>query len=58
MVSPGLSSTPANMLPIITAEAPAAIALTRSPVYRIPPSAMIGIFIFFNTEDASKMAVT
>src|SRR5215813_15052786 len=42
MVSPGDSSVPANRLPIITQEAPAASALVMSPEYLIPPSAMIG----------------
>ena len=42
MVSPGDSSTPANIDPNITLSAPAAIALTISPVYRIPPSAITG----------------
>src|SRR5216684_503874 len=42
MVSPGASSVPANRLPIITQEAPAAMALVMSPENLIPPSAMIG----------------
>src|SRR3972149_1191974 len=46
MVSPGLSSVPANTDPIMTAEAPAARALVMSPEYLIPPSAMRGIFFF------------
>ena len=33
---------PANSEPTITLSAPAAIALTTSPEYLIPPSAMIG----------------
>ena len=37
--SPGDSSVPANMLPIITAFAPAASALLTSPEKRTPPSA-------------------
>ena len=40
---PGLSSQPANMLPIMQTFAPAAMALVISPEYLIPPSAMIGI---------------
>jgi hypothetical protein len=42
MVSPGLSSVPASRLPIITASAPAAIALVMSPEYLMPPSAISG----------------
>ena len=42
IVSPGDSFVPANKLPNITQDAPAAIALGISPVYRIPPSAIIG----------------
>ena len=57
MVSPGLSSVPAKMLPIITQLAPAANAFTMSPVYLIPPSAMMGIFFPFNALAASIMAV-
>ena len=33
---------PASRLPIITASAPAAIALTMSPEVRMPPSAIAG----------------
>ncbi len=40
--SPGDSSVPANMLPIITQCAPAAIALAMSPEKRMPPSAISG----------------
>src|SRR5215471_14981971 len=42
IISPGLSSVPANKEPIITASAPAAIALVMSPEYLTPPSAIIG----------------
>ena len=42
IVSPGDSSTPANIDPSITESAPAANAFTISPVYLIPPSAMTG----------------
>ena len=42
MVSPGDSSTPANIDPAIIEDAPAANAFTISPVYRIPPSAITG----------------
>src|SRR5256885_13164330 len=41
--SPGLSSVPASIEPIITLAAPAAKAFTASPEYLIPPSAMIGM---------------
>src|SRR5210317_1785906 len=43
---PGASSVPANNEPIITASAPAAKALAKSPEYLIPPSAMILTFLF------------
>ena len=43
MVSPGDSSVPANMDPIITLLAPAARAFGISPVNLIPPSAITGI---------------
>ncbi len=43
MLSPGLSSVPASMEPIMTEAAPAARALTTSPEYLTPPSAMRGI---------------
>ena len=43
IVSPGASSTPAKIEPNITELAPATIALTMSPEYRTPPSAIIGI---------------
>ena len=39
--SPGDSSHPASIEPNITACPPAAIAFTTSPVYLIPPSAII-----------------
>ena len=41
-LSPGLSSVPASIEPSITVEAPAASALTTSPEYFTPPSAMTG----------------
>ena len=47
--SPGLSSHPANMEPIIHTLPPAAIALVISPEYLIPPSAMMGIPYSFAT---------
>src|SRR5438876_2284559 len=40
--SPGLSSVPASIEPIITLSAPAARAFTTSPEYLIPPSAITG----------------
>ena len=43
IISPGLSSTPAKRLPIMTELAPAEIALGMSPEWRIPPSAIMGI---------------
>ena len=39
--SPGDSVRPASKLPSITASAPAARALTMSPEYLMPPSAMM-----------------
>src|SRR5438132_1657548 len=53
--SPGLSSVPASIEPIITLEAPAASALTTSPEYLMPPSAMTGTSPAPRT--ASRMAV-
>ena len=41
--SPGLSSVPASIEPIITDEAPAARAFTMSPEYLTPPSAITGM---------------
>ena len=41
-LSPGLSSQPASMEPIMTTLPPAAMALTMSPEYFMPPSAMMG----------------
>ena len=40
--SPGLSSVPASIEPIITLDAPAASAFTASPEYLMPPSAITG----------------
>ena len=47
MSLPGVSSVPANNEPIMTASAPAAKALARSPEYFIPPSEIIFTFLFF-----------
>src|SRR5690554_1920793 len=58
MVSPGDSSTPANIDPIMTDEAPAANALTISPEYRSPPSAITGTPMGFKTSETSMMAVS
>src|SRR5438876_9022142 len=57
MVSPGDSSVPANRLPIITQDAPAANALEMSPEYLIPPSAMSGTSVPWAARAASMMAV-
>ena len=43
IVSPGLSSIPASMPPSITTFAPAASDFATSPLYLMPPSAIIGI---------------
>mmetsp|Transcript_49098 Transcript_49098/g.147836 ORF Transcript_49098/g.147836 Transcript_49098/m.147836 type:complete len:202 (+) Transcript_49098:384-989(+) len=42
MVSPGASSVPDSMDPNMTVLAPAAIALVMSPLFRMPPSAIMG----------------
>src|SRR2546429_1999685 len=57
MVSPGDSSVPANRLPIITQDAPAASALEMSPEYLIPPSAMSGTSVPCAARAASMIAV-
>ena len=54
-LSPGLSSVPASMEPSITLAAPVASALTASPEYLMPPSAMTGMSPLPRT--ASTMAV-
>ena len=48
---------PAKSEPIITAEAPAAMALVTSPEYLMPPSAMIGTSWRSATSTQSAMAV-
>src|SRR5881396_758141 len=53
--SPGLSSVPASIEPIITLAAPAASAFTTSPEYLMPPSAITGTSPAPST--ASTMAV-
>src|SRR5690606_17588037 len=50
MVSPGDSSTPANIEPAITVSAPAANAFTTSPVNRNPPSAITGTPVPLNAS--------
>ena len=54
--SPGLSSVPASIEPIITLDAPAASAFTMSPEYLMPPSAITGTSPAPST--ASKIAVS
>ena len=55
MVSPGLSSVPASIEPIITVSAPPARPLTMSPVKRMPPSAMTGTPV---PRSASETSIT
>src|SRR6266571_4007805 len=57
MVSPGASSVPAKRPPIMTTEAPAAMALVISPEYFTPPSAITGTPVPFAARAASTMAV-
>ena len=54
---PGVSSVPANNEPIITASAPAAKALARSPEYLIPPSEIIFTFLFLMPPLTFKIAL-
>src|SRR5216110_2068957 len=54
--SPGLSSVPASIEPIITQAAPAARAFTISPEYLMPPSAITGMSPAPST--ASNIAVS
>ena len=49
---------PAKSDPIITVEAPQAMALTTSPEYLMPPSAMTGTPCLRATVAQSLMAVT
>ena len=58
MSSPGDSSQPANNEPSITECAPATIALTISPEYCSPPSAINGIPALLHALAASIIAVT
>src|SRR5208283_898959 len=58
MVSPGDSSVPAKRLPIMTQDAPAAMALVMSPEYLMPPSAMMGTPVPCAALAASIMAVS
>src|ERR1700722_9179597 len=55
--SPGASSVPANRLPIMQQSAPAAMALTTSPLVRMPPSAIEGIPCSLQAADVSITAV-
>src|SRR5690606_41062604 len=55
--SPGASSVPANMPPIMQADAPAASALDTSPEYRIPPSAIRGTPVPSSALATSEIAV-
>src|SRR5215510_632380 len=57
IVSPGLSSVPANSDPIMTVSAPAASAFVMSPENLIPPSAISGIFAFRAALTHPMMAV-
>ena len=54
--SPGASSVPANIEPIITALAPATMALDRSPEKRMPPSAIIGTPVPSSAAETLAMA--
>ena len=53
IVSPGDSSVPASIEPIITEEPPAASALTMSPEYLSPPSAIKGTPVPLSAFDTS-----
>src|SRR5690606_577072 len=55
-ISPGASSVPANIEPIITALAPATMALDRSPEKRMPPSAIIGTPVPSSAAETLAMA--
>ncbi len=58
MVSPGDSSTPASIPPSITELPPAARALTMSPLYRMPPSAISGMSYSLRALDTSYTALS
>ncbi len=58
MTSPGLSSVPASIEPIMTVSAPAATALAASPENFTPPSAMTGTPYLRATAETSAMAVS
>ena len=58
IVSPGASSVPATRLPIITLHPPAARALTTSPEYLRPPSAMSGMSVSFRAWATSYTALS
>ena len=55
---PGLSDVPEKREPIITASAPAAIALARSPENLIPPSEIILILRFLKAFLTSITALS
>jgi len=55
-VSPGDSFVPAKREPNITESAPAAIALGMSPVYLIPPSAIMGTPVPLSASRTSMIA--
>src|SRR3989344_2273017 len=55
-ILPGVSSVPANILPHITADAPAASAFAISPEFRMPPSAITGTLYFRATAATSSTA--
>ena len=56
IVSPGDSFVPAINEPNITQLAPAAIALTISPVYLTPPSAINGTSVPAKIDETSRIA--
>jgi hypothetical protein len=57
ITSPGASSVPANMEPIITVDAPAASALEMSPEKRMPPSAIHGTPVPSSASATLEIAV-
>ena len=57
MLSPGDSSVPASIEPAITQSAPAAMAFAISPLYFIPPSAIIGILFSYIAKSPSVIGI-
>ena len=53
---PGASSDCASGVPIITASAPQARALHRSPPVRMPPSVMMGTYLPVRLKNSSRAA--